>query len=106
MKKNLFLFGIALSLLVACKSTKNTTDAAASAADTETWIIADQKSPCAESSTENCFQVKKLGESSYSLMNLSIEGFTYEPNFKYQIIVKSKKGNYTLVKELYKVATN
>jgi hypothetical protein len=102
MKKQFLLFGFALSLLVACKTSESTST---SKENTETWIIADKLMPCAEGSAENCFQVKKVGESSYSLVNATIEGFTYEPDFKYQLVVKAKKGKYELVKELFKVAT-
>ena len=106
MKKFAFVFTVLLSFLTACKSSGSISDSASKkASQSETWIIADNKVPCSEGVTEMCYQVKKTGEYEYSLVKATIEGFTFEPNHKYQIVVKEKKGNYVLVKELFKVST-
>lgn len=107
MKKILSILTVSLMLLTACKSSKNTSSssdkAEKSTANVETWIIADQKAACAEGSTELCYQVKKVGESDYTPMNITIEGFSYEEGNKYQVVVNVVNGKYSLKEVLYKI---
>ena len=92
---------------VACKSTKSaasdTGKAEKEPAKVETWILANQKVACSNGSTELCYQVKKAGESDYTPMNVTIDGFTFEEGNKYQIVVNVAHGKYSLKEVLYKV---
>ncbi|MFT4968636.1 MAG: hypothetical protein ACI9O4_000366 [Chitinophagales bacterium] len=113
MKNYIALFLVATSLIFACKASK---DASSSAKDdvvslsTENWIIASQQVKCDETTEALCYKVKKPGETDYSVMNVSIENFTFEAGYKYQLqvdIIPSKKAEtrYVMVKQLHKVAS-
>lgn len=119
MKKLIALFFIASMIFVACKSTKDASTSAVKVAEEiqeavsmQTWILGSEMAKCDEAAAEAlCLNVKKSGEMDYTPMNILIEGFTYEPGYKYQLevkIVNSKKEatRYMLVKELFKVAVN
>lgn len=107
MKKIISILAISLMLLAACKSTKSaasdTGKAEKEPAKVETWILANQKVACGDGSTELCYQVKKAGESDYTPMNVTIDGFTFEEGNKYQIVVNVAHGKYSLKEVLYKV---
>lgn len=110
----LFTFLVAsLLFITACKSTKEVSSSAetvvANAEVVEKWIVAPEKIACDDTNTNLCYQVKKAGETNYSNYDVVIEGFTFEPGYKYLLEVKvitSKKADtrYVLVKETYKVA--
>lgn len=108
MKRIISILVIALMLLTACKSSKNASSNSSKEAKeptkAETWIVGPEKVACAEGSALLCYQVKKAGESDYSLMNVNIEGFNFEAGNKYQIVVYASNGKYTLKEVLYKIA--
>ena len=119
MKKIISALFLATLLLTACKSSKETSsnvkevveETAKEIATVEKWIIAGEKVKCGEGDLEDCFQVKKFGSANYENMNVEIQGFTFEPGYKYQLeikVVPSKKAatEYILVKEMFKVASN
>lgn len=115
MKKVISLFFFAALLLVACKTSKNTTnndtaklDSSSNFPTVEKWIVANEKVKCSEESEKLCFQVKKGTSMDYEMVDAEIVGFTFEPGYKYQLEVKvlnnKKTGTeYSLIKELYKV---
>lgn len=110
MKYLLFSLFALSSLLISCKSSENATKVKGDAV-TEQWIIANAKVPCDETQETLCYQVKRQGSFDYELMDVVIENFNYEENYKYQIevnIITSKKGEttYVLSKELFKVQHN
>lgn len=113
MKKIIAALFLATVLLSACKSSKDTSSKGKETKQESTiekWIIASEKVNCSETSTEQCFQVKKFGSSGYEILNVEIEGFIYEPGYKYQIEVKvvpswREATKYVFHKETVKIAS-
>jgi hypothetical protein len=113
MKKIITALFFATLLLGACKSSKEASSKAKKTnqeSTIEKWIIAGEKANCSETSTEQCYQVKKFGSSSYEILDVVIEGFNYEAGYKYQIEVKIvpslKEGaKYIFVAETVKIAS-
>lgn len=119
MKKIIAALFLTTVLFSACKSSKETSSTAddilkestKNEVSVEKWIIAGEKVNCSETSTEQCYQVKKFGSAGYENINVDIQGFDFEPGYKYQIelkIVPSKKEDtqYILIQEMVKVASN
>lgn len=112
--KNIFaVIFLATSLLLACKSSQNTSSSKAKGSvlsKTEIWVIASQKVKCDEAAEAMCFQVKRAGQSEYQQMNVEIENFSFEPGYKYQLqvnVVPSKSGevSYVMLEQYHKVAS-
>jgi hypothetical protein len=119
MKKFIAAFFMATILLTACKSSKETSSNTTpelslngkAVSTIEQWIIAGNMVKCGDADVSDCYQVKKFGSAGYEKMNVVIEGFNYEPGYKYQIEIKvipSKKAptKYLFVKETVKIVSN
>ena len=58
------------------------------ALEEETLLIREQKAPCMGVTPMLCLQVKHEQDSSWTLLSSEIEGFNYEPGFRYKLKVK------------------
>ncbi|MGY3929436.1 Uncharacterised protein [Aeromonas encheleia] len=68
-------------LLGACQSTPTT----------ETLYIQDQLADCVGVAPMKCMQVRSQPGASWSLFYQQIEGFTFEPGFRYQLEVRTEQ---------------
>ena len=68
-------------LLGACQSTPTT----------ETLYIQDQLADCVGVAPMKCMQVRSQPGASWSLFYQQIEGFTFEPGFRYQLEVHTEQ---------------
>lgn len=112
MKRVITMFFFASLLLVACKSSKGTTASdknaeLSSSSIVESWILANERAKCSANSDKLCLQIKRGTSSNFEMLDAEIEGFTYEPGYKYQLEVKvtgsGASAKYSLVNELYKI---
>lgn len=68
-------------LLGACQSTPTT----------ETLYIQDQLADCVGVAPMKCMQVRSQPGASWSLFYQQIEGFTFEPGFRYRLEVRTEQ---------------
>lgn len=99
---------LTMILLFSCKTSQNSSQKSSITDTTEKWIIANKQVPCREGSEDLCYSIKKGSNGDYEIFEGEIEGFTYEPGYKYQLELKNvttkKEGTkIILVKELFKL---
>ncbi|MCB9257193.1 MAG: DUF4377 domain-containing protein [Chitinophagales bacterium] len=95
-------------LLLSCKTSQNSSGKSLESSTIEKWIIANKQVPCSEGSERLCYSIKKGSNGDYEIFEGVIEGFSYEPGYKYQLEIQSittkKEGTkIILVKELFKL---
>ncbi len=113
MKRLSFLTVLALVLLMAISCTKNSgTTSIQPGPGIISLRIASATKDCYGSYAQKCLQVQENGSPKWELFYNPIAGFTYEPGYEYELLVKRETVNnppadgssikYTLVKEVSK----
>jgi heat shock protein HslJ len=92
MKKSYLLIFVVLAALIvaatACTPTGVEPESSATTGETRTLFVGPEQVDCTGVAPQKCLQVREDADGDYQLFYNTIEGFTFEPGFEYELLVQ------------------